>query len=57
MTTADGSPVPHRPDWPWRPAPELDPQGLIGPRTLPPIARDRLNLHHAVAVLLQNEAA
>lgn len=57
VTAADGAAVPHRPDLPWRPAAELDPDQQITADTLPPHwAGDRLQLDYAVAVLLQHAA-
>ena len=56
VTTATATPVPHQPTPPWHPADHLDPTAHIHPDTLPPHATDRLHLHYAVEVLLQNAA-
>ncbi|MDP9219224.1 MAG: HNH endonuclease [Actinomycetota bacterium] len=56
ITTANGTSVPHRPPPPWQPAGHLDPGSQITPDTLPPNACDRLHLHYAVAVLMQQAA-
>jgi hypothetical protein len=56
IATAAGRPVPHRPEWPWLPAEELDPDAAIHPATLPPFASDKLDLHYAVDVLMQHAA-
>ncbi|HEX4427697.1 MAG TPA: DUF222 domain-containing protein [Frankiaceae bacterium] len=56
VTTAAGSPVPHRAEWPWLPAEGLDPSAAIHPTTLPPFAGDKLDLHYAVEVLMQHAA-
>ncbi len=51
-----GKAIPHKPALPWRPARELDPTETIGSSTLPPAVRDKLDLHYAVSVLLQQAA-
>ncbi len=56
VTTRKGAAIKHRQPPPWRPAGELDPHRLIGPKTLPPTVLDRLDLHYAVSVLLQHAA-
>jgi HNH endonuclease/Domain of unknown function (DUF222) len=56
VITAAGRAVPHRPEWPWLPADELDPEAAIHPATLPPFAGDKLDLHYAVDVLMQHAA-
>jgi hypothetical protein len=57
ITTAAGTPVPHRHPWPWQPAEHLDPQGAIHAGTLPPhYAGDKLDLHYAIDVLMQHAA-
>lgn len=57
VRTADGRVVPHRFEFPWRSAAELDPDAQIGPATLPPTTHgDRLDLDYAVSVLLQQAA-
>ena len=56
VTTANGIPVPHRHQWPFRPAEHLDPDAAIHPATLPPHAGDKLDLHYAVEVLMQHAA-
>ena len=56
VTTSQGEPIPHRPTLPWRPAAELDPTARIDARTLPNTTYDKLELHHAVEVLLMNAA-
>jgi hypothetical protein len=56
VTTANGTPVPHRHQWPYQPAEELDPNTAINPVTLPPHAYDKLDLHYAVEVLMQHAA-
>jgi hypothetical protein len=56
VTTAYGEPVPHHPAQPWQPPAHLDPDGAVSPGTLPPTANDRLHLHYAVAVLMQQAA-
>ncbi len=56
VTTRKGAVIKHRQPLPWRPAGELDPHRVIGPKTLPPTVLDRLDLHYAVSVLLQHAA-
>ena len=56
VTTANGIPVPHRHQWPFRPAEHLDPDATINVATLPPHAGDKLDLHYAVDVLMQHAA-
>ncbi|HEX4431618.1 MAG TPA: HNH endonuclease, partial [Frankiaceae bacterium] len=56
VTTAAGSAVPHRTQWPWKPAEHLDPDHTINAATLPPRAGDTLDLHYAVEVLMQHAA-
>jgi len=56
ITTANGLPVPHRHQWPWQPAEQLDPDATIDATTLPPRAGDTLDLHYAVDVLMQHAA-
>ena len=57
VTTADGLRLLHHPTLDPQPATALDPDGLIGPGTLPPLTSyDRLDLRYAVSVLLQHAA-
>ncbi|MCW2600335.1 MAG: endonuclease [Frankiales bacterium] len=57
VTTTEGVAVLHHPALPWRPAQELDPTGDVSAETLPPQWNgDRLNLDHAVWVLMQQAA-
>jgi hypothetical protein len=56
VTSPGGVSIPHKPTLPWRPAHELDPTGTIDSTTLPPEVRDKLDLHYAVSVLLQQAA-
>ncbi len=56
ITTTAGTPVPHRHQWPYQPAEHLDPDTTIDAATLPPHAGDKLDLHYAVAVLMQHAA-
>ncbi|HEX4016678.1 MAG TPA: DUF222 domain-containing protein [Frankiaceae bacterium] len=56
VSSAAGQAVPHRHGWPWQPAEQLDPDGVIGAATLPPRAGDKLDLHYAVEVLMQHAA-
>lgn len=53
VQSSDGQPIPDRPALPWRSAAELDPDRTITSGTLPPHAVDKLDLHYAVAVLMQ----
>ena len=55
VRTAEGQPLPHRPQLPRQPADDLG--TAIGPDTLPPQVSDaRLDLHYAVSVLMQQAA-
>ena len=57
VTTSDGLRLLHHPKLEPQPASALDPDGVIGPGTLPPLTSyDRLDLRYAVAVLLQHAA-
>jgi HNH endonuclease len=56
VTTAEGTPVPHRHNPPWQPAQDLDPNGSIDTNTLPPDGVDKLHLHYAVEILMQQAA-
>ncbi|HVE98190.1 MAG TPA: DUF222 domain-containing protein [Mycobacteriales bacterium] len=57
VTTGDGVPVLHHPTLTAEPAAALDPDGLIGPATLPPMTSyDRLDLEYVVWVLMQHAA-
>ncbi len=57
LKSADGVPVLHHPRLAPQPAEALDPAGIITATTLPPIVTgDRLDLHYAVAVLMQQAA-
>ncbi len=56
VTTANGQLVPHRQAFPWLPAEQLDPDGRIDAAVLPPDGIDRLDLHYAVDVLMQQAA-
>jgi hypothetical protein len=51
--TPAGGLVPRHPDLPTNSAAELDPHSQISPRTLPPSALDRLDLHYAIGVMMQ----
>ena len=56
VTTAEGQPVPHRHEPPWQPADTLDPTSSIDADTLPPDGVDKLHLHYAVEILMQQAA-
>jgi hypothetical protein len=52
----EGRSVPHRHEPPWQPAQDLDPNGRIDADTLPPDGVDKLHLHYAVEILMQQAA-
>jgi hypothetical protein len=56
IEAATGEAIPHRPGLPWHPATELDPDTQINAKTLPNTSYDKLHLHYAVEVLLQQAA-
>ncbi len=56
VTTSDGVLVPSRHPLPWQPAAALDPTGRITATTAAHTTFDRLDLHYAVSVLMQQAA-
>jgi hypothetical protein len=56
VASAAGENITHRPGLPWHPATELDPDQTINAKTLPNTTYDKLHLHYAVEVLLQQAA-
>lgn len=56
VTAPGGVLIPHHPEQPFAPAEQLDPTGAVDPTVLSPNAYDPLDLHYAVAVLLQQAA-